>query len=155
MSSTIRTTVLVIFVAFTSSDTAISQPRTTECSDFPDGPRPLLSIDDWWSQTPTRKGVKGKIVSAAVKALAKTIKHGGKYVSKILRYLDDEAATAFDKYSKEIAKELNQIAKIPDLTTVVVKEKLLYFLTGTVGLGGGTALQIADAVKAVLDWIVF
>ncbi len=108
-----------------------------------------------WTPTPIPGGIKGKIVSEATRFLAKTIRHGGKYVSKILRFLDDDAAKAFSRYSKRIAKELDSIARIPDLTTRIVKEKLYYFLKDTVGVSGGTALEIADAIKAALDFIIF
>ena len=107
------------------------------------------------TRTPVPAGIRGKIVSGAVRLLAKMIRNGGEYVGKVLRYLDDDAARAFRRHSKDISKELDRIAKLPDLTTEVVKEQLFNFLKNTVGLSGGTALEIADAVKAVLDWVVF
>lgn len=75
--------------------------------------------------------------------------------SWVIERLDKPAARAFKKHSRDIADELDKIAKIPDLTTRIVKEKLYYFLHGTLGLSGGTSLEIANLVKAALDFFLF
>lgn len=105
-------------------------------------------------ESPDPSGAKGELVKQATKLLATAIRRGGHEAAKILKYLDKDAAKAFKKHSGTIARHLDRIAKIPDLTTRIVKEKLYNGLRNGVGLNGGTALQIADAVKAVIDWLV-
>ncbi|WP_428265657.1 hypothetical protein [Haliangium sp.] len=99
-------------------------------------------------------GARGEIVKHAAMLLADAIRHGGDEAAEVLKHLDKGAAKAFRKHSGTIANALDKIALIPDLTTQIVKEKLLSFLRNVLKLQGGTALQIADAVKAALDWML-
>ncbi len=69
-------------------------------------------------------GVKGWLVKQATQLLAAAIRHAGDSVAYVLKYLDKKAAGAFRTHAKNIARELDQTASIPDLTTRIVKEKL-------------------------------
>ncbi|SDC06558.1 hypothetical protein [Shouchella lonarensis] len=102
-----------------------------------------------------QQGVKGWIAKQAIQLLASAIRNGGKEVSKLVGYLDKGAAKAFNKNSGKIANELDKIAKIPDVTANMVKDKLYTFLTKQLKMKGGDAMQIADAVKAVVNWLIF
>ncbi|MED3603426.1 hypothetical protein P4472_16470 [Bacillus subtilis] len=99
----------------------------------------------------TTQGIKGKIVSAAVRALAQGIRSGSWVVSKIIGWLDEGAAKAFRKHADDIADELDYIAKIPDLAVDTVRKKLYNYLVNDLELGD--ALVIAEAVEGVL-WIL-
>ena len=100
-------------------------------------------------------GIKGWLVKQATQLLATAIRHGGDSVAYVLKYLDKKAARTFRTHAKSIARELEKIADIPDLTTRIVKEKLEVFLRVELKVSGGTSLQIADAVKAALDILLF
>ncbi|WP_316274774.1 hypothetical protein [Bacillus halotolerans] len=101
----------------------------------------------------TTQGIKGKIVSAAVRALAQGIRSGSWVVSKIIGWLDEGAAKAFRKHADDIADELDYIAKIPDLAVDTVRKKLYNYLVNDLELDSGDALVIAEAVEGVL-WIL-
>jgi len=100
-------------------------------------------------------GIKSFFVKKAVKLLATAIRHGGDIVKEIIRHVDKKAAKAFDKHADEIADELDRIARLPDLTTRIVKEKVYWFCRHELKLSGGTSLQIADGIKRALDILVF
>lgn len=102
-----------------------------------------------------RRGWRSMVVRELTELLAKAIRNGGEMASWVIEKLDKKAARAFKKHARSIAGELDKIAKIPDLTTQIVKEKLYYFLHKELSLSGGTALQIADLVKAALDFFLF
>ena len=80
---------------------------------------------------------------------------GAAALAYVTRWLDDDAARAVARHSNDIARGLNDIARIPDLTVGIVREKLYYFLRKECSMTGGTALQIADAVATTIEWLVF
>ena len=102
-----------------------------------------------------RRGWRSVVVRELTELLAKAIRNSGEMASWVIDKLDKKAARAFKKHARSIARELDKIARIPDLTTQIVKEKLYYFLHKELSLSGGTALQIADLVKAALDFFLF
>ncbi|MDQ0416696.1 hypothetical protein J2Z48_000863 [Croceifilum oryzae] len=101
-----------------------------------------------------QKGVKSYLTKLAAQLLASAIRHGGDLLGKLLKELDDDVAKAFSKNSRSIANYIDEIAEIPDVTTRIIKEKLYYFLVGTLGMNGGYAQQIANTVKWIIDNLV-
>lgn len=101
------------------------------------------------------QGVKGAIVKAAVKKIAKALRYGGPILNKLLRYLDPKAASILSKYASRLADKLDYIATIPDLTANMVKDYVFNFLVNDLKVKGGSALVIADAIKAVVNWLIF
>jgi len=99
-------------------------------------------------------GLRSYLVKQALGLIADSIRYGGDALAYILRYIDDDAASALTRYADEIADELDYIATIPDVVESVVKEKLYYFLVNELGLSGGTALQIADAVVGAIGFLL-
>lgn len=99
-----------------------------------------------------RKGAKSWAVKKAVQLMAKGIRAGNFIVHKIISYLDKKAAEVFRARSYEIAEGLDDIAKIPDLTVRIVKEKITYFMVETLKMNDGTATVIAGAIEAAL-WV--
>lgn len=100
------------------------------------------------------RGVKSYLVKKAVELIAASLRKGGDVLKYLLKWLDDDAAKAVSKYGDKIADALDEIANIPGLTVNIVKEKLVYVLTKSCGLSGGTALQIADAVATTINWLL-
>lgn len=96
------------------------------------------------------QGVKSWMAKKAVHLLADAIRHGGKAVHTVIGYLDDKAARVFHKHSGRIADGLDDIARIPDITVNVVGEKILYFMTGQLGISYGTVQLIRKAIEGVL-----
>ena len=104
-------------------------------------------------QNAVQMGIKSKIVTKLVKLLASLIRKGSDKVHHIIKYLDDAAADTFRRYSGRIADGLDEIAKIPDLTTRIVREKIYHYMVNELRIASGTALQIADAIEAVF-WVL-
>jgi hypothetical protein len=100
------------------------------------------------------QGVKSYLVKKAVKVIAYALRKGGDVLEYIVKWLDKDAAKALSKYSDKIANELDYIATIPDLAVNIVKEKIYYFMINELGLSGGIALQIADAIATAINWLV-
>ena len=100
------------------------------------------------------QGVRSYLTKKAVQLIAAAFRHGGDVLAYVVKWLDDDAAKAVAKNSGRIADALNDIAKIPGLTTNIVREKLYYFLKESLSLSGGVSLQIADAVAATIDWLL-
>ena len=88
------------------------------------------------------QGAKGEVVKRATKLLAKAIRHGGDEAAKVVRYLDKDAAKAFKKYAKSIADDLDRIAKIPDVTTRIVKENSITFYETALVYGEGLPCRL-------------
>lgn len=102
----------------------------------------------------TAAGLKSFFVKLAVKTLAAAFRHGGDEVALVLKYLDKPAANAAKRYSHEIGDKLGDIAKVPGVSSSIVKKQLYNFLANDLGLSHGTALAIADGVKRAVDIIV-
>ena len=98
-------------------------------------------------------GVKSFLVKKAVRAIASALRHGGDLVRHIVRHLDDDAARALQRYSRDIADGLDEIANIPDLATRMVREKIYHLMVNELAIDSGTALMIADAIDAAL-WVL-
>jgi len=98
-------------------------------------------------------GVKSWMVKKAVRLLADAIRHGGKAVHHVVKFLDDKAARVFHEHSGRIANGLDDIAKIPDIAVHVVKEKIIYFMINELSIRYGTAQVIGEAIEGAL-WIV-
>lgn len=107
------------------------------------------------SPTVEPQGIKGKVVSFAVRQIAKAIRYGGKELNYIMRFLDKEQASNFSKYAYQIADRLDYISNIPDLTAQMVKEYMFNFLYKDLKFDYGTAMLIADAIKGAINWIIF
>ncbi|MBT9282734.1 MAG: hypothetical protein KM312_08870 [Hydrogenibacillus schlegelii] len=101
------------------------------------------------------QGIRGKVVSFAVRQIAQAMRYGGKELSYIVGFLDREAASYLSRYAYQIANQLDYIATIPDLTAEMVKEYIFNFLVNELRLDGSIALPIADAIKAAINWIIF
>lgn len=99
-------------------------------------------------------GAKSYLVKLATKLVAASFRHGGDVFNAALKHVDRRAARNARRYSDEVADELDRIAKIPDLTSNMVKRSLFRFLRDDLGLSGGTSLQIADGVKRTIDILV-
>lgn len=72
----------------------------------------------------------------------------------IIKRMDSVAANSFRAHASKIASQLDYIATIPDLTANIVKTKVYNFYINSLGLSGGTAIQIADAIKWAVDFLV-
>lgn len=104
--------------------------------------------------SPAPQGVKGRTVAKAVVLVAKGIRVGNKHFGKLAQALKGPAATAFLSHSGKIADLLDDIAKIPDLVSHVVREKLFFALSNTQGafkIEPGLAKDIADEIVAVVN----
>lgn len=108
-----------------------------------------------WPPTATAAGWKSYLMKLATRALAAALRHGGDEVKHIVKYVDRDAAKLVDRYSDEIADALDDIAKIPGLTSNIVKKKLYTFLVNQLGMQPKLALQIADGVKRALEIVAF
>lgn len=100
-------------------------------------------------------GAKSALVKAACKTLAAAFRYGGDALEYVLKWVDDDAAEAVAKYSDEIADQLDYISTISDLTVNMVKEYMYNFLVNNLGLSGGIAYQIADAIATTINWLIF
>lgn len=76
-------------------------------------------------------GAKSSAVKMATLALAQGIRSGSRIFHRLIGYMDGKAARVFRKYSSRLADELDSIANIPDITVIVVREKIFYFMTNT------------------------
>lgn len=115
---------------------------------------PLTESSESTARAPaTKAGIKSFLTKKAVQAVAASFRHGGDLVSQVLKFVDKKAADTAKRHSDDIADDLDRIAEIPDLTSGIVKEQLYNALTRA-GIDGGTALQIADGVKRVVDLLV-
>ncbi|MCF6095361.1 hypothetical protein L1765_15500 [Microaerobacter geothermalis] len=101
------------------------------------------------------QGIKSTIVNIAVNTVASALRYGGPALEYIVGFLDKKAAASLSKNANKIADKLDYIAEIPDLTSNMVKTYVYNFLRNDLKISGGTALQIADAIKAVIDWLIF
>lgn len=122
-------------VAYAASPPDISQPVNTSCAN---------------GTLPDPRGVKSWLLREALEYMAAAIRSGNFIIQKIIGYLDKKAAKAFREYADDIADGLDDIAKIPDLTMNIVREKLRYFLTDQLKINHGTAEVIVGAVETVL-----
>jgi len=66
---------------------------------------------------------------------------------------DDTALQAFRKYASKIADHLLSIASIPGLSKAVVKQKVKDYMI-SLGVGGGSALVIADAIEITIPLVI-
>ncbi|MBT9283392.1 MAG: hypothetical protein KM312_12280 [Hydrogenibacillus schlegelii] len=101
------------------------------------------------------QGIRGKVVSFAVRQIAQAIRYGGKELNYIVGFLDRESASILSRYAYQIADRLDYIALIPDLTAEMVKTYIYNFLTIDLKLSGRVAMPIADAIKAAINWLIF
>jgi hypothetical protein len=90
----------------------------------------------------------------ATKALAAAFKHGGDEVGLVLKFVDKDAAELVKNNMRAIGDELEDIAKIPDLTSNIIKDKLYHFLVRELAVPPKAALQIADGVKRAINILV-
>lgn len=100
------------------------------------------------------QGVKGRTCAAAVVLVAKGIRKGNKHFGKLVQALKGPAAATFLQHSEKIADALDDIAKIPDLVSRVVGEKLFYALSNPQGafkIEPGLAKDIAGEIVAVVN----
>ncbi|MFS0655726.1 hypothetical protein [Bacillus sp. 179-C3.3 HS] len=107
-------------------------------------------IEDSIIQT---KGFRGYLVKIAAEVVADGIRYGGKAVSLILKNADGKAAKDFTKNSNFIAKKIEEIANIPDVTSNMIKKKLYAALEPKIG--GGSAQVIADGVYYAINFFLF
>jgi len=109
------------------------------------------------SNSPTIKpqGIRGKVVSLAVRQIAKAIRYGGKELDNIIKFLNKNEEKEFSKYAYQIADRLDHISRIPDLTAQMVKEYMFNFLVYELRFNPGTAMLISDAIKGAINWIIF
>lgn len=101
------------------------------------------------------EGAKSYLVKQAVKVIASAIRYGGDALEYIVKYIDDDAARALNRYSDQIADKLDYIATIPDLTANIVKDYIFNFMVNNLKIQPGLAMQIADAIKAAINWLIF
>ncbi len=101
------------------------------------------------------KGVKGWIVKKAIRVVASAIRYGGRILDYILQFLDRGAKNALSKYANKIADKLDRISTIPDITANMAKDYIYYFMTNDLKIPGKYALQIADAIKAAINFVIF
>lgn len=99
-------------------------------------------------------GVKSWAVKKATRALAKGIRAGGRFFHQLIGELDAKAATFFRKHSNRIADELESIATIPDLTLIIVTEKISYFMTNVLKANPGTAKVIEKTLEGLLWFLL-
>lgn len=104
--------------------------------------------------SPSPQGVKSWLIKQALELIATGIRKGGRVVQELMSFMDASAAKAFRKHARDIADALDDIARIPDLSRRVVKDKLRVFLTKTLELNHGTAQVIVTAVDGVLAILV-
>lgn len=100
------------------------------------------------------RGIKSWLVKQAVELLAGAIRHGSRLAELLIAKLDDKAAKAFREHSGDIARGLEDIAEIPDLTVGIVREKLRYFLTKEIKMSHGTAGVIVEGVTYALGLLL-
>jgi len=87
--------------------------------------------------------------------VADAIRWGGSFIDDIVRFLDDDAAEAFSRYSDDIANFLDELANWDDMVVDAVKNELYKFLLNQIGLSGGTSLMIADAIAAMIRGLLW
>lgn len=107
----------------------------------------------------TVHGVKSKMVTQAVKLMAKGLRKGEKPFFDACEKLasDPRALKAFRKHAGKIADVLDEIAKIPDLVLGVVGEKIFFMLTtdrGPIQMDPGSAKMIEKVVVAVISALI-
>ena len=130
------------------------------CDTTPDGQwvDPQGSPESWTTPPPGESGTRGAksfFTKLALKAIAAAFRHGGDEVGYVIKKVDRNAASAAKSHSKQIADALDDIAKIPDVTANVAKDKLYRALVRDVGLPPGVALQIADGLKYAINILLF
>lgn len=149
---------LVAHVAFLADDAAagaapvMQSPFTSNTARFPADARAPATPSVVRAPT-TDTGIKSFLVKKAVQLISASFRHGGDLVGEVLKFVDKKAADTAKRHSNDIADELDRIANVPDLTSNIVKEQLYNALTRA-GIDSGTALQIADGVKRVVDILV-
>lgn len=107
----------------------------------------------------TVQGVKSKLVTQAVKLMAKALRKGEKPFFEACEKLasDPRALKAFRKHAGKIADVLDEIAKIPDLVLGVIGQKLFFMLTtdrGPIQMDAGSAKMIEKVVVAVINALI-
>lgn len=105
------------------------------------------------------QGVKSKLLTQAVKLMAKALRKGEKPFFDACEKLasDPRALKAFRKHAGKIADVLDEIAKIPDLVLGVVGSKLFFMLTtdrGPIRMDPGSAKMIEKVVVAVISALI-
>lgn len=93
------------------------------------------------------QGAKSKLVTQAVKLMAKALRKGEKPFFDACEKLasDPRALKAFRKHAGKIADVLDEIAKIPDWVLGVIGQKLFFMLTtdrGPIQMDAGSAKMI-------------
>lgn len=103
---------------------------------------------------PEPHGFKSWLIKKALQYMAAAIRAGNYIVREIISHLDKKAARAFSEHADDIADGLDKIAKIPDLSVSIVREKLRYYLINDIKMNHGTAEVIVAAVEIVLDTLL-
>jgi hypothetical protein len=101
------------------------------------------------------QGIKGWIVKKAIRGVASAIRYGGSVLDYILQFLDRGAKNALSKHANKIADKLDRISTIPDITANMAKEYIYNFMVNDLKMPGRYAMQIADAIKAAINFIIF
>ncbi len=101
------------------------------------------------------QGIKGWIVKKAIRTVSSAIRYGGRALDYILQFLDRGAKSVLSKHANKIADKLDKIATIPDITANMAKDYIYYFMTNDLKIPGKYALQIADAIKAAINFVIF
>ena len=107
----------------------------------------------------TVQGVKSKMVTQAIKLMAKALRKGEKPFFDACEKLasDPRALKAFRKHAGKIADVLDEIAKIPDLVLGVIGQKLFFMLTtdrGPIQMDPGSAKMIEKVVVTVINALI-
>jgi hypothetical protein len=102
-------------------------------------------------------GIKGFLVKLAIKTIKVAIDKGGDVLNYILKWLDKDTASYFNKNKNKVVKALDQLENwiddASDLAQSTIRTKLNSLLRSA-GVPSTYSLAIADAIARTITWLV-